>query len=160
MKIINNQDSLLIEEINNITNKNSNIYLSCNYFTAFAIFELIDVLKDVNQVNILLDLNTDSEEDFKFIQSEAEQPLNLSLDIKYKINQVIRLIENKFQIRKGSLGNQNILIIENNGLSTCFTLTPLNLDSVGLGVLPSETPILINAIEDLLLASLQFSDNR
>jgi len=149
VKIINNQDSLLIEEINNITNKNSNIYLSCNYFTAFAVFELFDILKDVNQVNILLDLNMGSDENFKFIQSESEQQLNLSLDRKYKISQVIGLIKNKFQIRKGNLGNQNILIIENNGLSTCFTLTPLNMDSVGLGILPSSTPILINAIEDL-----------
>lgn len=146
MKIINNQDTLLIDEIKSLINESSKVYLSCNYFTAFAIFELIDILKKSTQVNILLDL--DDEKTFKFIQNENEQKLNLALDRKYKINQVIGLIEDKIQFRKGGTGNQNILIIENNGVSTCFSLTPQNLDSVSLGTLPSEHPIFINAFEE------------
>ena len=41
MKIINNQDTLLIDEIKSLINESSKVYLSCNYFTAFAIFELL-----------------------------------------------------------------------------------------------------------------------
>jgi len=146
MKLINNQDTLLIDEVKNLINQNSKVYVSCNYFTAFAVFELIDILKKSSQVNILLDFN--SENDFKFIQNNEERKLNLTLDRKYKINQVIGLIENKIQFRKGSTANQNILIIENEGISTCYSLTPLNLDSVSLGVLPSKFPVLINSFED------------
>lgn len=146
MKLINNQDSLLIDEVKSLINENSKVYISCNYFTAFAVFELIETLQKSSQVHILLDIKTDN--NFQFIQSDDEQKLNLNLDRKYKINQVIGLIEDKIQFRKGSTGNQNILIIENKDKSTCFTLTPLNLDSVCLGILPSALPVLINSLED------------
>lgn len=146
MKLINNQDILLIDELKYLINEKSKVYISCNYFTAFAVFELIEILKKSSQVNILLDLKTEGE--FKFIQNDAEQKLNLALDRKYKINQVIGLIEDKIQFRKGSIANQNILVVENEDSSTCFTLTPLNLDSISLGVLSSEFPVLINSIED------------
>lgn len=146
MKLINNKDSLLIDELKNLINENSKVYISCNFFTAFAVFELIETLKKSNQVNILLDFKL--EDSFQFIQNDAEQKLNLALDRKYKINQVIGLIEDKIQFRKGSTANQNILIIKNEDSSTCFSLTPLNLDSVSLGVLPSQFPVLINSFED------------
>ena len=148
MKIINNQDALLIDEIKYLTNEKSNIYISCNYFTSFAVFELIDILKEANKVEVLLDFKFQDEDDFKFIQNDNEKQLNLKLDRKYKINQVIGLIENKIEFRNGGIGNQNIIVVENEGVSTCFTLTPMNLDSVSLGVLPSEMPIFINSFED------------
>jgi SNF2 family DNA or RNA helicase len=146
MKIINNQNTLLINELKNLLSENSKVYLSCNHFTSFALYELIEEFKLVNSVNILIDL--DAEDDFKFIQNEPEQKFNLTLNRKFKINQVIGLIEDKVQIRKGGLGNQNILIVENNGVSTCFTLTPLNFDSVCLGEISSEFPVFINELED------------
>ncbi len=146
MKLINNQDTLLIDEVKNLINEKSKVYISCNFFTAFAVFELIEILKKSSQVHILLDLKIEG--DFKFIHNDAEQKLNLALDRKYKINQVIGLIEDKIQFRKGSTANQNILIIKNEDSSTCFTLTPLNLDSVSLGILPSDSPVLINSLED------------
>jgi SNF2 family DNA or RNA helicase len=148
MKIINNQDILLIDELRRLTNEKSNIYLSCDYFTSFAVFELIDILKISKRVEVLLDFQIQAEEDFKFIQNDKEEQLNLKLDRKYKINQVIDLIDSKIEFRKGGIGNQNILVIENKGASTCFILTPMNLDSVSLGILPSEIPIFINSFED------------
>ncbi|QXP58427.1 helicase-related protein [Olleya sp. HaHaR_3_96] len=147
MKLINNKDSLLIDELKNLINEDSKVYISCNFFTAFAVFELIEILKKSNRVNILLDLK--AEYNFQFIQNDAEQKLNLALDRKYKINQVIGLIEDKIQFRKGNTANQNILIIENDDGSTCFTLTPMNLDSVSLGIIPSQFPVLINSLEDI-----------
>lgn len=148
MKLINNQDVLLLSEIENLITETSNIYISCNHFTAFALFKLIDSFSKASQINFLLSNNFTAEDDFRFIQSESENKLNLSLDRKFQINQVIELINKKIQFRKGSLGNQNILIVENNGTSTCFALTPMNLDSVCLGVLNSETPIFINGFDD------------
>jgi len=58
------------------------------------------------------------------------------------------LIKNQTEIRQGSLGNQNILIIENDGVSNCFMLTPLDFDSLCLGVVSSKTPVFINSFED------------
>ncbi len=148
MKIINNQDTLLIDEIKNLISNKSNLYISCNYFTSFAVFELIDILKISNKVEVLLDFNSKEDEDFKFIQNDKENQLNLKLDRKYKIAQVIGLINDKLEFRKGSIGNQNILVVENDGISTCFILTPMNLDSVSLGTLPAEMPIFINSFDD------------
>jgi len=148
MQIINNKDNRLLDVLKKLVTNTSNIYLSCNYFTSFALFELIDDLKISKRVEVLLDFQTKKDEDFKFIQNENEKQLNLKLDRKYKINQVIGLIDDKIELRKGGIGNQNILVVENNGTSTCFILTPMNLDSVGLGVLPSEMPVFINSFED------------
>ncbi|WP_027137408.1 phospholipase D-like domain-containing protein [Gaetbulibacter saemankumensis] len=149
MKLINNQDTLLIEELKNLISEASKIYVSCNYFTSFALFELIETLKKANNIEVLLDFHEQEKDDFKFIQNGDEQKLNLKLDRKYKINQVIGLIEDKIHFRKGSIGNQNIIIIENNEVSTCFILTPQNLDSVSLGIIPSKLPIFINAFQEL-----------
>ncbi|MFV8373188.1 helicase-related protein [Flavobacterium sp. LB2P74] len=148
MKIINNQDLLLIDEVKQLINPKSNIYISCNHFTGFALFELIELFSKAKQINFLLNNDFGSDDDFRFIQSETENKLNLLLDRKYRINQVIGLIDDKIQIRKGGLGNQNILIVENEGVSNCFSLTPMNLDSVCLGVLSSDNPIFITGFED------------
>lgn len=148
MKIINNQNILLIDEIKSQIKSDSKIYLSCSFFTAFAMFELIDSLANSGQVKILLGLNQQEADDFKLIQNDGEEKLNLELDRRYRINQVISLLEDKVEIRQGNTGNQNVLIIENGNASTCYSLTPLNLDSISLGVLQSKTPIFINSFED------------
>ena len=150
MKIINNQNILLRDEINGLLSSESKVYISCNHFTSFAIFDLLESLSTVRSINILVNHDTNAEDDFRFIYGEQESKLNLQLDRKYRLNQVIGLIEDKIQIRKGTLGNQNILIIDNGTGSTCFMLTPLNLDSVGLGTIPSKFPLLINSLEDPL----------
>ena len=148
MKIINNQDTLLINQFKALVNENSSVYFSCNYHTAFAIYELLDVLKKAKQIKVLLNYNFEAEDDFSFIQTNSENDLNLALDRKYKVNQVLGLLEDKFQTRKGSIGNQNIMLVENDGVSSCFIITPLNIDSVSLGVLPAKNPIFINAFQD------------
>lgn len=159
MKIINNQDIRLIDELAELVNSKSNLFISTDYFTSFAVFELLDIFKKSNQVKYLLSYEEQEEEDFKFLQNDSEQQLNLKLDRKFKINQVIGLIEDKIEFRKGSTGNQNILIVENEGVSTCFTLTPMNLDSVSLGVLPSKMPMFINRLEDIGNQYLGFFNN-
>ncbi|MCY2687576.1 helicase-related protein [Salinimicrobium sp. TH3] len=146
--LVNNQDQLLYDEILKLINKTSSIYLSCNYFTSYALFDLLPELKQAKQIKFLLDLN--DENNFVFINSAEENKLNLKLDRKFRIQQVLSLIEDKIQIREGATGNQNLLIIENGNTTTtiCFQLTPLNFDSVSLGKLNSEKSIFINAFED------------
>ena len=148
MKLINNQDILLIDEINRTVNSGTSIYLSCDHFTSFGLFDLIDSFTNANQIKILLSYNFNDKDDFRFLQNIKEGQYNLLLDRKYRNNKVIELIQNKISIRQGGLGNQNILIIVNNGISTCYTLTPLNLDLVSIGTLTSETPVFINSFDD------------
>jgi len=148
MKLINNQDTLLIDEINRTVNSGTSIYLSCDHFTSFGLFDLIDSFTNANQIKILLSYNFNEKDDFRFIQNNKEGQYNLLLDRKYRNNKVIELIQNKISIRQGGLGNQNILIIVNNGISTCYTLTPLNLDLVSIGTLTAETPVFINSFDD------------
>ncbi len=124
MKIINNQDIRLIDELKKIIQTGSKVYLSSNHFTTFSMFELIDTLSVAKQVSILLSFNPTDVDDFRFIQNSSEGKLNLLLDRKFKVNKVLELLKDKLQIRNGSLGNQNVLIVENNGISTCYTLTP------------------------------------
>lgn len=159
MKIINNQDTLLIDELKSLITKHTKVHLSCNHFTVFALFEILDLVSSSAQVNVLLDYNFDGEDDLRFIQSEKETQLNLELDRKYKVNKVMGLIEDKFECRKGSVGNQNILIVENQNETTCLMLTPMNLDSVALGTVPSTTPMFISSIIDVGNQYLQLFKN-
>ncbi len=148
MRIINNQNILLLDEVNKAITTSSKVYLSCNHFTALALFELIPSLSNAHSIEFLLSMDFNQLDDFRLIHSNSENKLELSLDRKYKLNQVIELIEKKIQIRHGGIGNQNVLIIEDKGKSTCFTLTPLDFDSLCLGVVSSKTPIFITCFED------------
>tara|TARA_R110002074_G_scaffold149035_5_gene301245 strand:- start:4115 stop:7288 length:3174 start_codon:yes stop_codon:yes gene_type:complete len=148
MQIINNQDTLLLDVLKSQVKSHSNIHISCNHFTAFALFELITIFKTAKSVEVLLGIQNQEEDDFRFIQNHAEQKLNIKLDRRYRINKVIGLINDKIEFRKGGIANQNIIIIETNGASNCYVITPQNLDSVSLGVLPSSFPIIINSFED------------
>jgi hypothetical protein len=149
MMLVNNQDVLLFEEINALLQKDSSIYLSCNYFTAYALFDLLPQLKLAQKVEILIDISVEeNDKDFVFINSLEERKLNLKLDRKYRIQEVIGLLEDKIEIREGATGNQHLLLIENVDKTVCFQLTPLNFDSVCLGKLTTDKSIFINAFED------------
>lgn len=93
MKIINNQDIRLIDELKKSIQTGSKVYLSTNHFTTFAMFELIETLSYAKQVSILLSYNPNDEDDFRFIQNSSEGKLNLLLDRKYKINKVLDCLE-------------------------------------------------------------------
>src|SRR5690554_6738398 len=159
MKIIDNKSILLKDELKKLISSNTKVYLSCNHFTAFALFDILETITSSSMVHALLNYSFDGDDDFRFIQSNEEKPLNLDLDRKFKVNKVMRLIENKFECRKGSVGNQNILLLENEGETTCFMLTPMNMDSVALGTVSSSTPVFINAINDTGNQYLQLFNN-
>lgn len=149
MKIINNQDTLLIDELKSLVTDKSSLYISCNEFTAYALFEIKALLTVCNEAKILLNLNKSGLDDFRFIQSASESQQNMFLNRKYIVNQAIELLKDKIQVRKGNIGNQNVLIVENNGSTTCFILTPIELDSEGLGIISTTNPIFINAFDDV-----------
>lgn len=133
MKRINNQDVLLRDELLNNLNGESEVQISSNYFTTFALFDLIEELNNAKSIQILLNFTEMNEADFSFIQDEIEKQLNISLDRKHKINQVIDLIDSNVEIRNGHVGNQNIILVTNGDIANCYMITPLNLNSISLG---------------------------
>lgn len=64
MKIINNQDLQLINEIKELVNINSIVSTSCNHLTAFALFELVDSFAQAKHnpdgSNIRININEDA----------------------------------------------------------------------------------------------------
>lgn len=148
MKIINNQSTLLLDELKETTLSDSKIYISCNYFTSYALFDLLPVVKKAAKVKMLLDVKDEYFENFNFIQVDSEAVHNLKLDRKYRINQVLISLAQVVEIRKGNLGNQNMIIVDNSNSVTCYIITPQNLDSIALGTLNSNSPILINSFAD------------
>jgi len=148
MKLINNQETQLIDELRKSVIESSIVHICCNHFTVFGLYEIINILSKSKDVRILLDNTFDDEGKFTFLQSNLENQLSYKLNRRYKTNRVLNIINKKLKIRKGNVGNQNIIIIENKTESTCFTLTPLNLDSISLGTLPSPNPVFINSFED------------
>lgn len=148
MKIIDNKSSLLFDELKSSISKDSCIHISCNYFTSFALFEILDLLLVAKEVKFLITPSQDQLDLFKFLQDNSEASLNFALNRKYKVKKGIEAIQNKIEIRKGSLANQNIVLVENPNISMVFALTPMNLDSVSLGTVASDNPLFINAFED------------
>ena len=148
MKLINNKDLLLIDELRSTINKESNILISINHFTIFALYEILDILNIAKSIKVLINYQLLDEDDFRFIQNPKESYLNLKLDRPFKVNQVYKLLNEKIDIRQGSLGNQNMLLVENNNTSICYLITPLNIDTVSLGISTSDDNIFINSFED------------
>jgi SNF2 family DNA or RNA helicase len=147
MKIIDNKKITLLEVLEEKVDETINLYYSGDFFSCYAIFETLHILNKSKSVKILL-RDSSFETSHELLQTLEEEYLNLQLDRKYKVDKVINFIENVVDIRKGSLGNQNLLILENDHTVTSFILTPLNFDTVCLGTTKSLHPVLINEIDD------------
>ena len=147
MRIIDNKQNRLIEVLESIVDSITDIYYAGEYVTAYSLFSLYPTFNKSRSVNLLLDYDLDSI-NTNLLHNNDEEVLNLNLDRKMKVDKVIKFLNDKSEIRKGSIGNQNLLIIVKGGETTCYTLTPLNLDSVSLGTIPSKFPVIINEIKD------------
>lgn len=55
MKLINNQDTILLSELKQVISNQSEIYITSGYLTIPAIFEVIDQLSQVNSIKVLVD---------------------------------------------------------------------------------------------------------
>ncbi|MDA3852852.1 MAG: hypothetical protein PF444_01210, partial [Bacteroidales bacterium] len=123
MNIIDNKSTLLLDELDRSVNSTSNIYISCNYFTSFALYEIISMLDKANSVKMLLSYTPQDMENFLFLQSQEEYQLNLDLNRSYKVSKVIDVLESKVKIRKGNVGNQNLIMVQNGDISLCYAIT-------------------------------------
>lgn len=146
MNIINNQDTILLNELKNIVSSDSEIYIACDTITAYFLYDFIKQVKTDKKIKILLEKS--SLVDFSLIQSERESKRNLQLDRLHIARKAKEHSSEKVKFRSGSIGRQNLIIVKNKNKTNCFLLTPQKADSVSLGTIQSTEPIFISSLED------------
>ena len=147
MKIINNQDILLIDELKECLNKYTAVYIATNYFSIFSLFELLESIEDLASIKILID-NSDVENDIRFSYDEKELKAYHELTQRFKADKVYKLLKDKVEIREGSVGGQKFILTNSKDVSNYFMLVPHDLNLISLGVMSTENPIFLNSFED------------
>jgi superfamily II DNA or RNA helicase len=146
MKLINNQETRLIDELRPILTHNTEIFISASYISINAFFELSNELNKVHSIKILID--NDAVENTLFNYDPQEWTEYYDLKAKYKAETALAIIKNKCEIRKGNVGGQKFILIKNEDQSQCFSIVPQNLNSQCLGLIQSQNPIIISSFED------------
>jgi hypothetical protein len=147
MKIINNQDKLLINEISSRLSDNSEVFVAASYFSVLALHELIGLISKAKSIQILIDNNW-AETDVRFAYDETEARAYFDLQAATKAEQVAELIKAKCQIRYGKVGGQKFILVKNNSDSICYSIVPNDLNLVTLGKIKSENLIYLNEFSD------------
>jgi superfamily II DNA or RNA helicase len=161
MKLINNQETRLVDELRPILKENTEIFISGSYITINAFFELSNELKKVYAIKILID--NDATENKLFNYNSEEWSLYHNLKAKHKAEVALAIVKEKCEIRKGNLGGQKFILVKNENHIQCFLIVPHDLNCVSLGLLESFDPIVISSFEDVdaqyLNLFLQFWNN-
>ena len=147
MKLINNQDTLLFDELCSVITEDSAVYICVNYFSIPALFELYEYLNKAKSIQILID-NKNVEKDIRFSYDQSEWISYFDLKSKYKADKIKKLIDQKINFRSGAVGGQKFILIKNKNTTTCFTIVPYDLNLHSLGVLKSGYNQLINKFDD------------
>lgn len=146
MKLINNQETRLFEELKSLLNETSEVLISASYISINAFYELSAELKKVNSVKILID--NDAINDNRFCYDSLEWKQYHDLKGKHKANVALTILKENCNVRFGNVGGQKFIIIKNKENTHCFSIVPQDLNSISLGLLPSASPIIISAFED------------
>ena len=147
MKLINNQESLLIEELKALLTDSSDVLICASYFSVNSIFELNTYLKKVKSIRILVDSNLET--DIRFAYDIQEWELYYDLKSKHKTETSVEIIKEKCSIRYGNVGGQKFIIVINGAQSHCFSIVPQDLNCLTLGLLHSKGPMIIGSFEDV-----------
>lgn len=147
MKLINNQDSKLIDELKSVLNADSQVYFALDYISINGFFELHDKLKTVASIKILLNNNIDK--DIRFAYDATESISYFDLKSKHKADTVYKLVKEKCQVRHGNAGGQKFVLVKNPDKTSCFSIVPQDINTTSLGLKLSATPIIMTAFEDI-----------
>lgn len=146
MKLIDNRGTCLIDNLKPLLTEDSEVFICTSYFSINALFHLYDELEKVKCVSILLDID---EEDSRFVYDPQEWNQYHDLKAKYRAEAALNVIREQCSVRYGSFGGQKFIIIKNPGSTQCFSIVPLNLNSISLGTIQSPAPVVINNFEDV-----------
>ena len=147
MKIINNQDVLLIDELKISIKKDTTLYIATNYFSISALFELLESIENLDSIKILID-NQDVDKDIRFCYDEKELKAYHDLTQRFKADKVFQLLKDKVEIREGNVGGQKFILTNSEEITNYFMLVPHDLNLISLGVMNTENPIFLNSFED------------
>lgn len=147
MKIINNQNLTLYDELASIIDEESEVRICTSYISIPALFELSAILNKVKFIEILID-NPTVEKDIRFAYDNNEWKNYFQLKSRYQAERAKELVQNKCNIRQGSFGGQKFILIKNNSTTTCFLIVPNDINLLSLGILKSGLNIFINRITD------------
>lgn len=147
MKLINNQDVLLFDELCEALTADAEVRICTSYLSIPALFELSDYLEKVKSIDILID-NKQIENDIRFSYDETEWKSYFQLKSKFQADKIKTLIQNKCNFRSGSIGGQKFILVKNINASTCFSIVPNDINLVSLGLLKSGFHLLINKFKD------------
>jgi SNF2 family DNA or RNA helicase len=146
MKLINNQETRLFDELIPLLNENVEVLISASYISINALYELANEFKKVNSIRILLD-NDGFEHSF-FNYDPQEWAEYYDLKARYKAEIAFFIVKNKCKIRRANLGGQKIILIKNGDKSKCFSIVPRDLNNITLGLTQSPDPIIISSFDD------------
>ena len=147
MKLINNQDILLFDELSAVLNPDAEVRICTSYLSIPAIFELKELLIKVKSIDILID-NSHIDNDIRFGYDDLERNNYFQLTSRYQAEKIKSLVQNKCNFRFGSIGGQKFILIKNKNMSTCFSIVPNDINMLSLGLLKSGLPQFINNFED------------
>lgn len=147
MKIINNQDILLFDELAALLIEDSKVYICASYLSIPALFELSEHLLKVKSIEIIID-NNNIDKDIRFAYDTAESKNYFQLKSKFQAENVKELILSKCSLRSGSIGGQKFILIINKDSSTCFSIVPNDISLLSLGKLKSGLNLFINKFAD------------
>lgn len=147
MKIINNQDNVLKDELISNIKVGTEIFIASSYISFPAIFELIENFKNAAKIHVLLD-NKQITDDIRFTYDQSEYKSYFELNSKFKGEKVLEFISEKLEIREGNVGGQKFILTVNEGITTYFMLVPNDLNLNTLGVLKSDKPMFLNCLVD------------
>ena len=147
MKLINNQDVILFDELISVLNEDSEVRICTSYLSIPALFELSDYLMKVKSIEILID-NHNIDKDIRFSYDSAECKNYFQLKSKYQAEKIKELIQSKCNFRSGSIGGQKFILVKNIDSSTCFSIVPNDINLLSLGLLKSGLRLFINRFAD------------
>jgi len=147
MKLINNQDITLFDELKTTLSEHSEVRICTSYLSIPALFELSEYLEKVKSIEILVD-NHNIDKDIRFSYDNAECKSYFNLKSRYQAEKIKGLIQNKCDFRSGSIGGLKFILIKNTNSSTCFSIVPNDINLLTLGLLKSGLNLFINKFED------------
>jgi superfamily II DNA or RNA helicase len=145
MRLINNQQIRLFDELKPLLREGSDLFVCASYFSINFLFELSRELKKVNSIKILLDNQAD---DIRLGYDATEWTQYHDLRGRYKAETALAIIKEKCSIRYARPGGQKFILIKNGNSTSCFSIVPRDLNMVCLGLIPSTDPVIISAFED------------